>query len=208
MPADVTMIKDEWSPTLELLLDKLSGSERRKFFGDLGMRTVAVIKNKMSRSKGFGNNRRYRKLKITHRYHGSKDLIASKQNIARSRPGAKINIGVIGGKSARTIRVTDKTKVTGSTRPLIDTAALLRSWDVRRYGSGFVEFGPRTPAEAEKAYYNEDRGQWNWKAKSADRVMDDFLGYIDEGIFANIKIGKPKKRRSYGGRSHFARRFS
>lgn len=219
MPADVTTIKDEWSPTLELLLDKLSGPERRKFFGDLGMRTVGVIKNKMSRSKGFGNNRRYRKLKIKWRYHGHKEVAASKKNLARAVRGASITSEWVsasrrtrsGGsllRERKRIKIVDKTKVTSSTKPLIDLGHLLRSWSVRKRGVGFVEFGPRTPAEAEKAYYNEDRGQWNWKTKSADRVMEDFLGYIDEGVFANIKLGGPKKRRSYGSRSHFARRFS
>jgi len=181
--ASTTVIKDEWSPTLEKLIGKLSNRERRRFFGDLGEKIVFIIKNNMNHSVGFGDKIKYRKLKIKWRYRGSKNLIASTRNLARAGRGASIRMETIGGIRRETIRVTDKQKVTSSTKPLIFTRYLLKSWNVRRYGAGFVEIGPNAPAESEKAYYNDDRGDWNWKRRNSKEAIDRFLGYIDDEIW-------------------------
>lgn len=183
MASPAVIVKDEWTPTLQKLVKKLSNHERKRFYGDLGEKIVFVIKNNMDRSIGFGDKRPYKKLKIKWRYRGGKNLIASTRNIRRAPRGSQIRMETIGGVRRETIRVADKQKVTSSTKPLIFTTALLRSWNVRRFGPGFVEIGPHTAAESEKAIYNDDRGDWNWRRRNSKEALDRFLEYIDDEIW-------------------------
>lgn len=154
----MTVVKDEWTPTLQELTEKFSPREMRKFFGDIGQKVVHDLKRDMARSKGFSDKKRYRKLRIKWRYHGRKTLVA----------GSKV----------------DKTKVTSSTRPLIDSGETMRSWTVRKYTHRLVEVGPRKPAEQAKASYNDrSRGHWDWGNKSTDEVWEALLGHVDKGIW-------------------------
>lgn len=152
----------------------------KRFFGDLGERIVFVVKRQMDRQRGFGNDKKYKKLKIKWRYHGRKELVASKRNMARRIRGTGIRETTIKGKNTKLVSVADKTKVTASTVILQDMGDLKRSWDVLKFDEGRVEVGPLTPAEKEKAYYNDDRGNWDWGTKSIPVVEKEFLGYLDK----------------------------
>ena len=190
----MTVVKDEWTPTLQELTEKFSPREMRKFFGDIGQKVVHDLKRDMARSKGFSDKKRYRKLKIKWRYHGFKELALTKKNLSvwagkSLLKDSSVRTQYIRKASGqRVIKKTgifrDKTKVTSSTRPLIDIGDLLRSWTVRKYTHRLVEVGPRKPAEQAKASYNDaSRGHWDWGNKSTDEVWEALLGHVDKGIW-------------------------
>lgn len=167
--------KDEWTPTMEIIEGKLNGFSLKRFWGDIGKRIVAVLKTRMQDSIGFSDHQRYKKLKIDYRYHGHKSLVASPKNLSRKARGAKPK----GGE----IEIVSKTAVTSETKPLIDTGRLKRSWAVKDYNSNSVKIGNKWPAEKLKAVYNDDRGHWEWKRKSAREAFEMFLGYLDKDLF-------------------------
>lgn len=173
--------KDEWTPTLKALQAGLDPKELKRFWGDLGQKLVFQIKTFMDAQKGLEDGKKYRKLKIKWRYHGQKELIANKKNMARKARGADAQERIIGGVATRTIRVTNKTKVGPDTVVLQDTRQLYRSWSVLSHDADGATVGNRTPAEKLKAVYNdESRGHWDFGKQIADKLMGNFVEYWDK----------------------------
>lgn len=183
MAVEFKVHKDEWTPTLLELKKKFMADELKDFFGDLGQRIVSTIKKDMSRSRGFKDGVPYKKLIIEWRYHGRKRLMASKKNLLRQIQGTAIETEVVKGKKRKVVTVADKTKVTPDTKPLIDLGDLWKSWDVLKHSATGLLVGNKTPMEKEKAFYNDDRGRWDWGRTSINDVFDRFVRYIDKEIF-------------------------
>ena len=141
-------VTDEWSDALTKVVKAFSDEQQRLALSDLGYRLVIRVKQFMSQSLGFATAVKYKPLLIRWRYHGRKTLVG----------GSTVN----------------KTAVTSSTRPLIDTAALMNSWDVTSCDHRRVDVSPKTNAELAKAYFNDDRGDWTWEGEATAQSAADF----------------------------------
>lgn len=176
MPRGDVLVRDTWSPLLSDILEALEPSERRKVNGKLAIKTVSRVKLAISRSKGFGTGKKYRKLRIEFRYHGTKELQASRKNVKRAGRRKQTSSQRMSG----TISVADKTAVTSATKPLMDLGDLRRSWDVLKHNEHGFEVGPNNPNDAAKAFYNDDRGEWEWSDKRADQVLKQLAKSFDK----------------------------
>jgi hypothetical protein len=180
--------KNEWTPQFRKMRRGLSPASRNRRLVKTGYKVVALLKVKMTKQKGFSDDAPYRKLKIKYRYHGQKDVIASKKNIARRARGAQVRREtftrsggqtLLDSRSGRVIRITNKTKVTDSTKAVIDTAATRNSWDVLASGPGYVDVGNLTPFEKLKAYYNDDRVHADWGRISTEEALAAYMADFD-----------------------------
>ena len=82
--------KDGWTPQLRRMRRALTPAARKQRLARTGYKLVALLKVKMNQQKGFADNAPYRKLKIKYRYHGTKDVVATKKNIARRARGQHV----------------------------------------------------------------------------------------------------------------------
>lgn len=179
--------KNEWTPQLRRAKKALSPASRKRRLVMTGYKVVALLKVKMDQQKGFADNVPYAKLKIKYRYHGTKDVSATKKNLARRARGATVRTetfvktinGVAHARQGKVIRITSKTPVTDSTKALIDTGDLRRSWDVLSATNAYVDVGNVTPLEKVKAYYNDDRGRFKWGRASEAEAMEAYLADFD-----------------------------
>ena len=151
------VLKNEWDDTLEDLERNLAEAEQKKALKNIGFKMVFMIKQMMSAQLGFGNNLPYRKLKGKFRYRKPR--------------------GLVGGLT------TIKSPITALTKALIDFGDLVRSWDVLKLNSKKVEIGPNTAHESMKAFYNDDRGDWEWSDKRSDEARDMWINNIEKGIW-------------------------
>ncbi len=178
----VRVLKDGISPAIAKALNGLAPVKRKRFFGDLGEKIVASIKSMMVAQLGWGNRKPYRTLKIKWRYHGRKslsDTAANRAKISWSMAGeAARAVGAGSGK----LSVVDKTRVGPDTKALIDLADLLEQWGVTDHDADSVVIKPKTGREGEKAFYNDDRGDWDWRKYNSDEVFHRFTGFIDEEV--------------------------
>ena len=164
--------KDEWTPALKKLSEGLDAPALRRFWGDMGMKLVLLIKVAMDNQVGLERKQKYRKLKIKWRYHGRKQLQASQRNLNRRIRGTM----TAGGQ----VTVASKTRVGPETVALQDTRQLYRSWSVLQRDAAGVTVGNRTPAEKLKAVYNDDRGKWDWGKEVSDKMLDHMTEYADK----------------------------
>ena len=180
--SDVRVLRDQISPAVAKALNGLSSTKRKRFFGDLGEKIVASIKTMMIAQMGWGNRKPYRALKIKWRYHGRKSLTDTAANRGRinwSMAGeAARAVGVGSGQ----VSVVDKSRVTADSKALIDLADLLEQWGVSDHDNESVTVKPKTGREAEKAAYNDDRGDWDWRKNNSDDVFRRFTGFIDKEV--------------------------
>jgi len=180
--------KNEWKPQINRMRKALAPTARKRRLVTTGYKVVALLKVKMAKQKGFADDAPYAKLKIKYRYHGTKDVSATSKNIARRARGAQVRTAtfVRGGgqtlldaKTRKVIRITNKTKVTDSTKALIDLGDLRRSWDVLLATNAYVDVGNVTPLEKLKAYYNDDRGHFDWGRISSNEAVEAYMADFD-----------------------------
>ena len=173
--------KNTWSPTLDEIIRRTGSSSMRRYMGDLGARISFAIKSSMENQHGFANHVPYAPLKIEFRYDGRKQLINNAGNFGRRARGATAQAEVIGGKSAQTIGVSRRVPVAPGTT-LFHTGMLHRTWDVLSRSKSHVEIGNLAPAEREKAFYNDDRGEFGWGVRSIQDVENDFGRFMDRWL--------------------------
>jgi hypothetical protein len=164
--ADAWTITDKWSDTLDDLAGKFGPVERKRQMAEVGLKMVARLKRFHGR-KGFGNEKPYKPLKGKWRYHGRKTLV--------------------GGS------VVNKTKITKSSKPLVDSRNFKRSWQVLDLKSGEINIGCDTEKYRKLAYIHGDtesartvmpeRGNWNWGKRPADLAHRAYLKKFDKDIF-------------------------
>jgi hypothetical protein len=211
--ADNWEIEDEWTETLDLLVDKFSDKGRKKRFKKLGYQMKARAKRMMTKSKGFGNERPYAPLKIKYRYHGRKTVAANKRNLTFARKHSR-SATVLSARSSRSggvniygVSKVSKTKVTSSTKPLIDRGGFRRSWDVLELKPGMVVMAPDSEFHRGLAAIHggddkatqittssrsgavnlsrtiPNRGDWDWGKRAADAAEAAYMKDIDKDIF-------------------------
>jgi hypothetical protein len=179
--------KNEWTPQLKRMRKALSPAARKRRLINTGYKMVALRKAKMDQQKGFADNTPFRPLKIKWRYHGTKDVMATKKNIARATRGAQVRNevfvkmvdGVAHVRGGKVIQVRARTKVTPASKAVIDTAATKNSFDVIGQGTGYVDVGNLTPFEKAKAFYNDDRLKADWGRVSTQEALDVYMADFD-----------------------------
>ena len=169
---ELVATKNEWTPALQKLSKGLDNEQLRRFWGDMGMKLVMLIKVAMDDQKGLEHRKKYRKLNIEWRYHGRKQLQASTRNLKRRIRGTST--------AGDQVTVASKTRVGPETVALQDTRQLYRSWSVLHRDATGVTVGNRTPAEKLKAVYNDDRGQWAFGREVSDKLLDHMAEYADK----------------------------
>lgn len=198
------VVKDEWSETMQQLKEVYSDENRERTMGETGLKMVADIRRHMTMSKGYADQSIYAPLRIEYRVHGRKYYSANKRNLAKASAVEDMMRKQFGKKKfkfdRRTRRVVDKktgevsqrkevqlvqkTKVTASTRPLIDTGRLRRSWSVLKAKPGLLEVGPSNPGDMMKAIWNDDRGRWYFDSKNINDLTEFYINnWMDVILF-------------------------
>jgi hypothetical protein len=203
-------VHDEWTETLELVVEKFSDKGRKRRFKKLGYGMTARAKRMMTTSRGFGNETAYAPLKIAFRYHGRRVLAANKRNLAFARKHSR-SATVLTARSSRSggeniygVEKVSKTKVTAKTKPLIDTGAFRRSWGVQALKPGMVVVAPDSEFHRGLAAIHggptkgvtsgrsgainlsrtiPNRGDWDWGKKAADEAEAAYMKDFDKDIF-------------------------